>query len=100
MKTTFDLPPELVRQVKLRAVNEGKKLKDVAAYLLQRGLEQPAPIPASDSKPVISSHPVSGLPFFKGRNTADFVLPTLEEGLALIQQVNEEEDLRRAGILD
>lgn len=100
MKTTFDLPPELVRKVKLRAVNEGKKLKDVAAYLLQRGLEQPAPIPVSDSKPVISSHSVSGLPFVKSRNIADFIPPTPEDTLALIQQVNEEEDLRRAGILD
>lgn len=31
MKITFDLPPELVREVKLRAVHEGWELKDVAA---------------------------------------------------------------------
>jgi hypothetical protein len=38
MKTTIDLPPDLVREMKLLAVNEGKKLKDVAAELLKRGL--------------------------------------------------------------
>lgn len=38
MKTTIDLPPDLVREIKLLAVNEGKKLKDVAAELLRRGL--------------------------------------------------------------
>ena len=30
MKSTFDLPPELIREVKLRAVHEGRPLKDVA----------------------------------------------------------------------
>lgn len=100
MKTTFDLPPELIREVKLRAVHEGRKLKDVAAELLQRGLEQPAPALALDRKTEISHHPLSGLPFVKGRNTKDFVPPTLEQSLALIQQANEEEDLRRAGVLD
>jgi len=38
MKTTLDLPPELVREMKLRAVYEGKKLKDVAAEVIRRGL--------------------------------------------------------------
>ena len=38
MKTTFDLPPDLVRELKLRAVHEGRKLKDVDADLLKLGL--------------------------------------------------------------
>jgi plasmid stability protein len=38
MKTTFDLPEELVNQLKLRAVRERRKLKDLAADLLRRGL--------------------------------------------------------------
>src|SRR5437899_1894814 len=38
MKTTLDLPADLVRQVKLEALNEGKKLKDAVADLLRRGL--------------------------------------------------------------
>jgi len=39
MKTTIDLPPDLVREMKLLAVHEGRKLKDVAADLLKRGLK-------------------------------------------------------------
>lgn len=41
MKTTVDLPDELVRRVKLLAVLEDRKLKDVIAELLERGLRQP-----------------------------------------------------------
>ena len=38
MKTTIDLPPDRVREMKLLAAREGRKLKDVAADLLKRGL--------------------------------------------------------------
>ncbi len=38
MKTTLDLPDALVKQVKLRAVREGQKLKDAVADLLRKGL--------------------------------------------------------------
>jgi hypothetical protein len=40
MKTTLDLPDELMRQIKIRAVNENRKLKDAIADLLRRGLSQ------------------------------------------------------------
>ena len=38
MKTTLDLPDALVKEVKVRAVQEGRKLKDAVAELLRRGL--------------------------------------------------------------
>jgi hypothetical protein len=38
MKTTVDLPAELIKEIKLLAVDEGKKLKDVLADLLRKGL--------------------------------------------------------------
>ena len=38
MKTTLDLPADLVKEVKLRAVHEDKKLKDAVAELLRDGL--------------------------------------------------------------
>ena len=38
MKTTLDLPDELMREVKIRAVHEQKKLKDAIAELLRRGI--------------------------------------------------------------
>ncbi|HJR50052.1 MAG TPA: hypothetical protein VJ794_03040 [Gemmatimonadales bacterium] len=38
MKTTLDLPDELMQAVKIRAVRENRRLKDVVADLLKRGL--------------------------------------------------------------
>jgi len=38
MKTTLELPDELVRRVKLRAVERNQKLKDTIAQLLEIGL--------------------------------------------------------------
>lgn len=54
MKITFDLPPELFRELKIRAVHEGRKLKDVAADLLKRGLAGPeTPANPQPAKPKI-----------------------------------------------
>lgn len=41
MKTTFDLPEDLVREMKFRAVREGRKLRDVAEDVFRRGLAAP-----------------------------------------------------------
>lgn len=38
MKTTLDLPDELMRAVRIRAAEENLKLKDVVAELLRLGL--------------------------------------------------------------
>lgn len=38
MKTTIDLPEPLVREMKLRAVREGRKLKEVAGEVFEAGL--------------------------------------------------------------
>jgi len=38
MKTTLDLPPELIREMKLRAADEDRKLRDVATEIFRRGL--------------------------------------------------------------
>ena len=41
MKTTLELPDDVMRQVKIRAVHEGRKLKDLMAELIRRGLRSP-----------------------------------------------------------
>jgi hypothetical protein len=46
MKTTLDLPDDLMRAVKLRAVEGNRKLKDTIAELLRRGLAQESTVPA------------------------------------------------------
>ncbi len=38
MKTTLDLPDELMREVKIRAIHEHKKLKDTIAELIRKGI--------------------------------------------------------------
>ena len=40
LKTTLELPDDLMRAVKIRAANEGRKLKEVVADLLRRGLRE------------------------------------------------------------
>jgi hypothetical protein len=40
MKTTLDIPDDLMREVKHRAVEENRKLKDMVAELLRAGLAQ------------------------------------------------------------
>ena len=42
MKMTLELPDDLVREMKLRAVREGRKLKDVAEEVFRQAL---APVP-------------------------------------------------------
>jgi hypothetical protein len=38
MKTTLELPDELMREVKIRAVHEHKKLKDAIAEFIRKGM--------------------------------------------------------------
>jgi plasmid stability protein len=38
MKTTLDLPDDLMRAVKIRAVHERKKLKDAIAEFIRKGM--------------------------------------------------------------
>ncbi len=40
MKTTLELPDELMRQLKVRAAVSDRKLKDTVEELIRRGLEQ------------------------------------------------------------
>lgn len=42
MKVTLDLPIDLVREMKLRAAHEGRKLRDVATEVVRRGLTSPS----------------------------------------------------------
>lgn len=73
MKTTLDLPDALVKQVKIRAVREGRKLKDAVADLLRIGLarSQASPPPASAQKsPRITTDPQTGLPLIVCKQAA------------------------------
>ena len=51
MKTTLDLPEDLVREMKLCAVHEGRKLRDVATEIFRRGLAQQSLQTAAATQP-------------------------------------------------
>ena len=93
MKTTFDLPPDLVREVKLRAIHEGRKLKDMVAEVLQRGLANPV----KPAKPRIEIQ-ANGLPVICCGKDAPVSRMTPEELLALEQETLLREDLQRVGL--
>ncbi len=48
MKTTIDLPEDLVTELKLRATLEKRRMKDVAAEALRAGLKAPGPSDDAD----------------------------------------------------
>ncbi len=53
MKTTFDLPEELVREMKIRAASQGRKLRDVATEVIKLGLNSDKPVkPETESRRV------------------------------------------------
>jgi len=54
MKTTLELPDDLMRRIKLRAVHRRRKLKDEIAHLLEAGMAQAvdAEAPARPPRPV------------------------------------------------
>lgn len=99
MKTTLDLPDDLVREMKLRAVLQRRPLKELAAELLRRGLSAPEP---SAAKLLPASSPVAidaqGLPFIRCSPDAPASRMSVEELLALEQEALAAEDLQRAGL--
>jgi hypothetical protein len=52
MKTTLDLPDELMREVKIRAIHERKKLKHAIADFIRRGMAAAKPRRAKTPKPI------------------------------------------------
>ena len=99
MKTTLDLPDELIREVKLRAVVQRRTVKDLVAEFLRQGLgmaspAQPAP-PAPDSLVEIGPE---GLPVIRCKAGAPATRMSAKKLLQLEKAAQAEEDLRRAGI--
>ena len=89
MKTTLELPDALVKQVKLRAIRDGKKLKDTVAELLRRGLSVERENSPLD-EPIIVKDRKSGLPLIKcpkAPSAADELTPERLAQILLEQEV-------------
>jgi plasmid stability protein len=70
MKTTLDLPDALVKQVKLRAQRDGRKLKDAVADLLRKGLAVTPEAESDVEAPEITKDRKTGLPLIKCKQAA------------------------------
>lgn len=99
MRTTLDLPDPLMRRVKIRAASEGRKLKEVIADLLEKGMDTPAAEVLREGELPHAIDPKTGMAVSRTLNTPGFVRPTAKESQAMIERANKEEDLRSAGLL-
>jgi plasmid stability protein len=70
MKTTLDLPDALVKQVKLRALREGQKLKDAVAELLRKGLAADTGDEPNTQAPKVIKDKKTGLPLVECKHAA------------------------------
>ena len=99
MKTTLELPDELVREAKLRAVTQGRALKDLIAEFIRQGLGMSGPetprLPAQGSLVQIGP---GGLPVVHCRADAAATLSSLHDLLQLEQQTQAEEDVLHARV--
>lgn len=89
MKTTVDLPDSLVKQVKLRALQEGKKLKNAVADLLQRGLNVAMNMEPDDAAPVVTKDKKTGLPLVQckqGASPQDELTPERVADILMTQE--------------
>lgn len=86
MRTTLDLPDDLFREVKTRAVQQGVTLKDLVAHYIEAGLRGKLASPDT-SRP----RQQSPLPVFRVPNGQ--TIPALTN--AQLQAILDEEDIAR-----
>jgi hypothetical protein len=90
MRTTIDLPDELFRQAKARAALDGRKLKDLIAEYVERGLNaegDETKIPAAGQR---RRSPLPDIPKASSRGT----VPALTN--AEIEAILDDQDADRA----
>ena len=99
MKATLDLPDELFREVKLRAVMQRRTVKDLVAQFLRQGLGMAAPAQApSPPASAIVQIRGNGLPVFKCRANAPASRMNTKQLLQLEQAALAEQDKAHAGL--
>jgi plasmid stability protein len=98
MKTTLDLPDALVKQVKLRAVREGRKLKDAVADLLRKGLAAATDEEPNTQAPVVTTDKKTGLPRIECKHAAspaEELTPERVADILLAQEMGWQHDAGR-----
>lgn len=89
MRTTIDLPDDLLRQAKSRAALDGLKLKDLIARYVARGLAGAEQPPVSDTATGRQRSPLPMIP----RASTGKPIPALSN--AELAQIELEEDLAK-----
>lgn len=95
MKTTLDLPDDLIREARIRAAREGKKLKDIMEQAIRIGFGNP-----SSSRPPLPSFlkiSPEGFPYIECGPNAQKL--TAEDYIKIEQDAILEEDLQRVRII-
>lgn len=98
MKTTLDLPDELVKKVKLHAIDHGQKLKQAVADLLRKGLDASSNAPDRAVRPEIKVNPRTGLPYIQCPPDAQAWRMTAAQLIDQAEETQTLEDLERLGV--
>jgi hypothetical protein len=98
MKTTVDLPDKLLRQIKLAAVRNGRKMKDFMADLLRKGLAVSAPPDSVPRRPIVKADPQTGLPFVQCSSDAPARRMTVEDLIEFEERLLSHEALEHIGV--
>ena len=99
MKTTLDLPDELIREAKLRALIQGRTLRDLVADFLRQGLGIAAPqLPEAPPPGSLVMVGLGGLPVIRCRADAPASRLSVEELLEIENRAQTREDIQRAGL--
>ncbi|MEW6305484.1 MAG: hypothetical protein AB1705_18565 [Verrucomicrobiota bacterium] len=93
MKTTLELPDELIREIKIRSIHQRKKLKDSVAELLRLGLAVSA-----TKQPGAGKKGRIRLPLFPCAKNAPVRRMSDAQINALMHETQTKEDLERLGL--
>jgi hypothetical protein len=96
MKTTIDLPQEVLNEVQRRASYFGREFDAALVYYLVKGLAI-SPGPPAGGKARIATHPQTGLPVIMCSPAAPAPWMTSEALLELQHDTQTVEDLARLG---
>jgi hypothetical protein len=92
MKMTVEVSNDLMRSIKIKAAQEGVKLKDLVGSLLERGLNAPVPEAGASSKGGLKT------PLVRCKPDAPITRMSIKQANALTHQALEDEDVAHTGL--
>jgi len=97
VKTTLDLPDHLMRQVKQRALQQGRPIKELVADYIRQGLHGSPISPLQPAARVVELD-AAGMPLFRPDPSFSGPPIDLATALQLEQDALTQEDRQRAGL--